>query len=84
MKKYYILFVLILVSSCGKDSKKEEPINASASIAPYCYDPINNMSGCCSDHGGIKKCNQTDYYFDKDHRPLCNDNTISNDCVGQR
>jgi hypothetical protein len=75
--KIALFFIFFVLMACGKkkDDKKTDVYS--------CHTPSNNLSGCCSSHGGGKTCeNLGDYVFTATRKLVCADNTVSPTCTG--
>lgn len=78
MKFFSICLFLGMFSFLGCGKKNAEIANAYS-----CHVPTNNLSGCCSSHGGPKYCaDPSAMTFTSDNKLVCNDEKISPSCEG--
>jgi len=81
--KLILLLLGFIILGCGKE-KPSKVMNAQ-NISTHCFNPVNNMSGCCSEHKGLMDCGvEGSYQFTYDFKAICRDGSISIECSGSK
>lgn len=79
---YAFLFILLMCTSCGKDSLKSTSNNSPYTSSSTCKTATHSVQGCCSSHGGVRNCvTEGNYLFTSEGRLVCNDGSNSPSCT---